>query len=524
MTNELVVDVKPQEVSIALLEDKQLVELQKEGNNTAFNVGNIYLGRIKKVMPGLNACFVDVGYEKEAFLHYLDLGENFSSQNKYVKQVLSNKKKLNPLSKATIMPTLPKDGSISDYLEVGQEVVVQIVKEPISTKGPRLTTELSFAGRYLVLMPFDDKVSVSQKIKSGEERARLKQLLMSITPKNFGVIVRTVAEGKRVAELDAELKVLLKRWDDAMQKVQNATKFPTLIYEETSRAVGMLRDLFNPSYENIYVNDEQVFNEVKDYVTLIAPEKAGIVKLYKGNVPIFDNFNITKQIKSSFGKTVNYKHGAYLIIEHTEAMHVVDVNSGNRTRAEKGQEGNALEVNLGAADELARQLRLRDMGGIIIVDFIDMNLAEDRQMLYERMCKNMQKDRARHNILPLSKFGLMQITRQRVRPAMDVNVEEDCPTCFGSGKIKSSILFTDQLERKIDYLVNKIGVKRFYLHVHPYVAAYINQGFISMKRKWQMNYGLGVHVIPSQKMGFLQYEFYDDKKQLIDMREEMENK
>jgi ribonuclease G len=241
-------------------------------------------------------------------------------------------------------------------------------------------------------------------------------------------------------------------------------------------------------------------------------------------VPIFDNFNITKQIKSSFGKTVNYKHGAYLIIEHTEAMHVVDVNSGNRTRAEKGQEGNALEVNLGAADELARQLRLRDMGGIIIVDFIDMNLAEDRQMLYERMCKNMQKDRARHNILPLSKFGLMQITRQRVRPAMDVNVEEDCPTCFGSGKIKSSILFTDQLERKIDYLVNKIGVKRFYLHVHPYVAAYINRGFISMKRKWQMNYGLGVHVIPSQKMGFLQYEFYDDKKQLIDMREEMENK
>ena len=256
MTNELVVDVKPQEVSIALLEDKQLVELQKEGNNTAFNVGNIYLGRIKKVMPGLNACFVDVGYEKEAFLHYLDLGENFSSQNKYVKQVLSNKKKLNPLSKATIMPTLPKDGSISDYLEVGQEVVVQIVKEPISTKGPRLTTELSFAGRYLVLMPFDDKVSVSQKIKSGEERARLKQLLMSITPKNFGVIVRTVAEGKRVAELDAELKVLLKRWDDAMQKVQNATKFPTLIYEETSRAVGMLRDLFNPDFEHIYVNDE----------------------------------------------------------------------------------------------------------------------------------------------------------------------------------------------------------------------------------------------------------------------------
>ena len=288
--------------------------------------------------------------------------------------------------------------------------------------------------------------------------------------------------------------------------------------------MALLRDLFNPSYENIYVNDGAVYQEVKSYVKLIAPEKEDIVKLYSGNVPIFDNFNITRQIKSSFGKTVNYKHGAYLIIEHTEAMHVVDVNSGTRTKAEKGQEGNALEVNLGAADELARQLRLRDMGGIIIVDFIDMNLAEDRQMLYARMCKNMQKDRARHNILPLSKFGLMQITRQRVRPAMDVNVDEECPTCFGTGKIRSSILFTDQLERKIENLVNKIGVKSFYLHVHPYVAAYINQGIFSLKRKWQMKYGLGVHVVPSQKMGFLQYEFYDSKKQFFDMKEEIETK
>ena len=478
MTNELVVDVKPQEVSIALLEDKQLVELQKEGNNTAFNVGNIYLGRIKKVMPGLNACFVDVGYEKEAFLHYLDLGENFSSQNKYVKQVLSNKKKLNPLSKATIMPTLPKDGSISDYLEVGQEVVVQIVKEPISTKGPRLTTELSFAGRYLVLMPFDDKVSVSQKIKSGEERARLKQLLMSITPKNFGVIVRTVAEGKRVAELDAELKVLLKRWDDAMQKVQNATKFPTLIYEETSRAVGMLRDLFNPDFEHIYVNDEAEFNEIKDYVSIIAPEKAGIVKLYNGELPIYDNFGVTKQIKSSFGRTISYKNG-----------------------------------------ELARQLRLRDMGGIIVVDFIDMALAEDRQKLYERMCANMQKDRARHKILPLSKFGLMQITRQRVRPVLDIDTLETCPTCFGKGKIRPSILFTDSLESKIDYLVNKVKMTKFSLHVHPYVAAYVNKGLLSLKRQWQMKYGFGIKVIPDQSLAFLQYKFYDKKREEIDMQE-----
>ncbi|MFW5525683.1 MAG: Rne/Rng family ribonuclease [Prevotella sp.] len=524
MTSEVIIDAQQKNIAIALLEDKLLVEYQNEPREASFSVGNIYVAKVKKLMPGLNACFVDVGFERDAFLHYLDLGTQFNSYAKYLKQVQSDRKKLFPFNKASRMPDLKKDGTIQQVLSVGQEVLVQIVKEPISTKGPRLTGELSFAGRYLVLMPFGDKVSVSSKIKSGEERARLKQLIQSIKPKNCGVIVRTVAEGKRVAELDGELKILLKRWENAILKVQKTQKRPQLVFEETSRAVALLRDLFNPSYQNIYVNDEEIFHEVKNYVSIIAPEKATIVKFYNGKLPIFDNFGVTKQIKSSFGKTVNYKHGAYLIIEHTEAMHVVDVNSGNRSRSGNGQEQNALETNLGAADELARQLRLRDMGGIIVVDFIDMNLAEDRQMLYERMCKNMQKDRARHNILPLSKFGLMQITRQRVRPAMDVNVEETCPTCNGTGKIKSSILFTDQLERKIDYLVNKIGIKHFTLHVHPYVAAYINQGFMSLKRKWQFKYGMGVKVIPSQKLAFLQYEFYDDKKEFIDMKEEIETK
>lgn len=524
MTSEVIIDVKPKEISIALLEDKRLVEYQNEPRSANFSVGNIYVAKVKKLMPGLNASFVDVGYERDAFLHYLDLGSQFNSYAKYLKQIQSDRRRLFPFDKATRLPDLQKDGSVQQTLKQGQEVLVQIVKEPISTKGPRLTGELSFAGRYLVLLPFGDKVSVSSKIKSGEERARLKQLIHSIKPKNCGVIVRTVAEGKRVAELDGELKILYKRWMDAITKVQKTQQRPQLVYEETSRAVALLRDLFNPSYENIFVNDDNVFHEVKDYVALIAPEKAGIVKRYTGKVPIFDNFNVTKQIKASFGKTVNYAHSAYLIIEHTEAMHVVDVNSGNRSKNEKGQEGTALDTNLGAADELARQLRLRDMGGIIVVDFIDMNLAEDRQLLYERMCKNMQKDRARHNILPLSKFGLMQITRQRVRPAMDVNVEETCPTCNGTGKIKSSILFTDQLEGKIDRLVNKIGIKKFYLHVHPYVAAYINQGIMSLKRKWQMKYGFGVHIIPSQKLAFLQYEFYDEKGEYLDMKEEIETK
>ena len=354
MNSEVIIDVQPKEISIALLEDKDLVEYQNEKREASFSVGNIYLGKVRKLMPGLNACFVDVGSERDAFLHYLDLGTQFNSYEKYLKQVRSDMKRLFPMAKASRQPDLPKEGSVQTTLKQGQEILVQVVKEPINTKGPRLTCEISFAGRFMVLMPFQDKVSVSSKIKKSEERTRLKQLVQSIKPKNFGVIVRTSAEGKRVAELDAELKVLLKRWEDTITKAQKATTIPQLAFEETGRAVAMLRDLFDPTYDGIYVNDEEIFQQVKDYVGLIAPDKKDIVKLYTGTVPIFDNFNVTKQLKSSFGRTVNYKRGAYLIIQHTEAMHVVDVNSGNRTRAENGQEANALEVNLGAADERAR--------------------------------------------------------------------------------------------------------------------------------------------------------------------------
>lgn len=518
MTSEVIVDVTKKDISIALLEDKRLVEYQREGRSEHFSVGNIYLAKVRKLMPGLNACFVNVGFERDAFLHYLDLGSRYHSQEKFL-QLLGDGKRSVTIDKVGKQPELDKEGSIQNTLKVGQEILVQIVKEPINTKGPRLTAELSFAGRFLVLIPFSDKISVSSKIKSGSERTRLKQLIQSIKPKGFGVIIRTVAENMRVAELDNEMRILLERWENAIEKVKRTRsggyKLPQLVYEETSRTVALLRDLFNPSYENIYVNDEAIYKEIRGYVSLIAPECKDIVKLYKGIVPIFDNFSVTKQIKSSLGRTVTYKHGAYLIIEQTEALHVVDVNSGNRSKSPEGQEVNALDVNLGAADELARQLRLRDMGGIIVVDFIDMNLAENRQKLYERMVENMRNDRARHSILPLSKFGLMQITRQRVRPVMDVNVEETCPTCGGTGKIKPSILFTDSLETKIDTLVNKLGIKHFRLYVHPFVVAYINQGVFSIKRRWQMRYGWGVKIYPNQKLAYLQYAFYDMKGEEI---------
>ena len=522
MTSELFIDVQPKKISIALTEDKRLMEYQEESQEASFQVGNVYLAKVKKLMPGLNSCFVNVGYEKDAFLHYLDLGPQFNSYAKYLKRVLNDKKNLPPHEKAQLLPDCPKEGAIQNTLQQGQEVLVQIVKEPISTKGPRLTCELSFPGRLLVLMPFQNKVNVSSKIKDPKERARLKQVIESIKPENCGVIVRTVAEGKKASALDNEMKILAQRWNDTLKRTQKAKEMPTLVYEESSRAVGMLRDLFNPSYEGIYVNREDVYQEVRDYVSLIAPERTDCVKMYKGNLPIFDSFDITRQIKSGFGTTVTYKGGAYLIIEHTEALHVIDVNSGNRTKKDDTQEVNALDVNLGAADEIARQLRLRDMGGIIIVDFIDMKNAESRQALYERMVENLKKDRAKHNILPLTKFGLMQITRQRVRPVMDVKVEEVCPTCHGTGSIKSSLLFTKVLEGKIQMLQNRLAIKNFTLHVHPYVYAYICQGICSLKMKWQWKYGLGVKIIPSQKLGMLQYEFYDSKGQEIDVKEEIE--
>lgn len=519
MKSELIVDVQPAEVSIALVEDSRLVSLQKESRNASYAVGDIYLAKVKKLMPGLNAAFVNVGYEKDAFLHYLDLGSQFSSYSSFLKQMLDDKKRQPSLPKNRLLPDIDKHGTISDVLTPGQELMVQIVKEPISSKGPRLTTEISFTGRYLVLIPFCDKISISQKIKSTEEKLRLRQLIESIKPKNFGVIVRTSAEGKRVAELNHELKTLLKCWDDAVAKAQKV-EAPSLIFEEDSRIVGVLRDIFSQSFENIHVNDPDICNQISKYVNLIAPERQEIVQLYDKDEPIFDHFNITRQIKSSFGKIVSFKSGAYIIIEHTEALHVIDVNSGNRAKATNDQESNALEVNLRAADEIARQLRLRDMGGIIVIDFIDMNKAEHRQALYDHMKEIMANDRARHNILPLSKFGLMQITRQRVRPALDITTTEACPSCYGKGEVQPSLLFTDTLKEKIEYLLKNLKETGFILYVHPFVDAYLKKGIISIYTRWRLQLGRKFKIMPDQSLAYLQYRVIDKNRNEIDLQEE----
>jgi ribonuclease G len=520
MRSELIVDVKPTSISTALLEDGRLMSLQKEARDASYAVGNLYFAKVKKLMPGLNAAFVNVGYGKEAFLHYLDLGSQFSSYSSFIKQVReSGGKRQVSLSKMKLLPDIDKHGSVTDMLEAGQELIVQIAKEPISTKGPRLTTEITFTGRFLVLIPFNNKILVSQKIKDRAEKTRLRRLVESIKPKNFGVIVRTSAENKRAAELNSELKVLMKCWEESVAKI-NYSDAPSLLYEEESRAVSLIRDIFSPDFESIHVNNAEIYEQIHNYVSLIAPDRGDIVSIYSDDQPIFDKFNVTRQMKSSFGKTVSFRSGAYIIIESTEALHVIDVNSGNRSRKTTDQESNALDVNLLAADEIARQLRLRDMGGIIVIDFIDMAKGEHRQALYDHMKEVMQKDRARHNILPLSKFGLMQITRQRVRPALDIVTSETCPSCGGKGEVMPSLLFTDRLKDKIHYLVNDLGVKGFIMYVHPFVDAYLKKGFISLYMKWRREFGRVFKIMPDQDLAYLQYRVIDKNKQEIDLSEE----
>ncbi len=510
MNRELIIDSSVAEVNIALLEDKNLVELHKEQNNNNFSVGDVFLGKVKKIMPGLNAAFVDVGHDKDAFLHYLDLGPQIRSLNKFTKLGLQGRAHQIGFEKLKLEPDIEKTGKITQVLTSGQQIVVQIAKEPISTKGPRISTEISFPGRFLVLIPFSNKISVSQKIKDKEERNRLKRLIQSIKPNNYGVIVRTVAENKKVSELDADLRNLIEKWETVVNKLPNL-KAPQKVLSELNRATAILRDLLNESFNSIYVNDREIYEKTRTFLERIAPEKKEIVKLYKGKGPIFEHFGVDKQIKNSFGKNVTIRSGVYLIIEHTEALHVIDVNSGHRVNKEKSQEENALTTNLEAATEIARQLRLRDMGGIIVIDFIDMHDAKNRRALYQHMKEEMSKDRAKHTILPPSKFGLVQITRQRVRPEMNVTVLEQCPVCGGTGQIRSSIMLVDDIENNLNYLIHDQNEKGLTLTVHPYLYAYLTKGLNSIQLKWFLQYKQWVKIKPVNSYHLLEFHFFNKR-------------
>lgn len=510
---DLIVDVSESEVKIALMDNHRLIELNKESSNGhSFTVGDVFLGKVKKVMPALNAAFVDIGDEKEAFIHYLDLGFYFNAFDEFVRKTNSNTNANELFSNIGLGPVLEKEGQIEKILKPGQMIVVQIVKEPISTKGSRLTAEISLAGRNIVLLPFAKKVSISQKIASKEEKKRLETLVRSILPQNYGAIIRTAAEGKNAAILVTELKSLISKWEGALPKISK-NKSVQLLFTEYSKTTTVLRDLFNDTFSNIYVNDRKEFEEISKYISQISPDKEKIVKFYDDKEPIFDHFEVTRQIKSSFGKVVPIKQGAYLVIETTEALNVVDVNSGIRAKT-NDQEENTYEVNRYAAEEIARQLRLRDMGGIVIVDFIDMDNQDHKNGLFKYMTELMQDDRAKHNVLPLTKFGLMQITRQRIRPVTQIDTTEVCPVCHGTGKIAPSLVIDEELERKIAYHTEN-GVKSFMLKTGPILGSYISRGFNSFLRKWRRKYKCKIKHEEVQDFSVLQYEFYNEDGDIL---------
>ena len=507
MSYELFVRSSSQEVDFALLKDGKLVELHKEEDGNRFSVGDIFLAKIRKTVPGLNAAFVNVGYEKDAFLHYHDLGPKVRSLLKFVKSVSTGKLKEYSLKDFPFEKEIDKNGGINQAVKSNQSILVQIVKEPISTKGPRISSELSIAGRYIVLVPFSDRVSVSQKIESKEEKQRLKRLITSIKPKGFGVIIRTVAEGKKVAELDRDLQNLKDRWQAMCKKLRGA-HHPSKVLSELDRGASIIRDVFTDDFAAIHLDDENLYLQIKDYVQEIAPKKENIVKLYNGKVPIFEKFGIERQIKTSFGKTVSSTKGTYLVIEHTEAMHVIDVNSGNRSAKSKNQEETALEVNLIAAKEVARQLRLRDMGGIIVIDFIDMNRAENRRALFNTLKEEMKDDRAKHKILPPSKFGLIQITRQRVRPEMNIKTREENPNAPEGAEIEAPIVLVQKITEELKRVLQK-DYKKITLNTHPFIAAFLTKGFPSVRTKWFLEHKKWVNIQPRDAYTYLEYHFFD---------------
>lgn len=513
MIRDLVINVDDSVSTLALLEDKKLVELHNERKNKKFSVGDIYIAKVKKIMNGLNAAFIEVGYERDAFLHYLDLGPQFDSLSTYVHQSINHPNNTPAFSNFKKKPDIDKGGKISQVLTVGQKILVQITKEPISTKGPRLTSEISIAGRNIVLLPFGTKVSVSQRIRSKEERERLRKLMYSIKPNNYGIIVRTVARKRRVAELDAELRKLVAKWENALKELHKQ-ETPSLIISELDQTSALLRDILNNSFNSIVVNDKNLYYEIKDYIGSIAPGSQKIMRLYTGKHEIFQHFGIDKQIKTLFGKTVSVKSGAYLIIEHTEALHVIDVNSGNRSNKKNDQETNAFDVNVAAATEIARQLRLRDMGGIIVVDFIDMHTPKHKKELFQQMKEQMALDRTKHSILPLTKFGLMQITRQRVRPEMNIQTVEPCPVCDGTGEVAPTSLFIDEIETMLKYILKSTQNKKILLKVHPFIHSHLKKGLYSTALKWKFNYTFGLKIQKDDNYNFLEYYFFDknDKK------------
>ncbi len=507
MKNQIIIHASGKQTRIALLEDGELAQLFIESDENQRTVGNIYVAKVHKVMSGIRAAFIDMGTPKDAFLHFSDAGDHLKE---YV-QMLNGKDAIpknvrNELKKTNFdkISNYEKQNWAGKILRPGQKLMVQIVKEPIGSKGPRISTDITVAGRFLVLIPMGEYIAVSRKINNHKERRRLKSVVGSMVPDGFGVIIRTVAKGKDEEAIEDDMRDVLKKWEGILERLENA-KPPALLYKDLDMTESLVRDLFAKQYDRVLVDDQEMYKKIKSYVSQVAPQMIPNVELYKGREHIFDFMKIAKDVDSIFSPRVRMPSGGYLIFEQTEAMYVVDVNSGPYAAKEK-QEDNSLKTNLEAAREVAKQLRLRDIGGIIVVDFIDLRSNKNRKKIYDELKKEFKKDPAKTNVIGMSDFGLVQITRQRIRPSVVNSVSKVCPTCGGSGNVVTKNTIIADLDAWLSKFRTTTDYRAVDIYINPYLKAYLEKGLLSIRRKWMFRYWLKITLVGDETISLNEYK------------------
>ena len=509
MKNQIIVHAAGQQIRTALIENGELAQLFIESPENQRTVGDIYIAEVHKVMAGIRAAFIDVGGQKDAFLHFSDIGEHLAD---YIQML--NGKDAFPKNAKLEKPE-SEDGKehsatseqdrLGSLLAPKQKLLVQIVKEPIGSKGPRISTDISIAGRFLVLMPMGDYVAVSKRIRSYKERRRLRGIVSNMLPEGFGVIVRTVAEKQNEEAIQEDLKDVLEKWKNILDKLKSA-KPPELLHRDLDMTASLVRDLFAKEYDRVLVDDPKTYRSIKNYISRVAPNMLNRIEQYKGSEHVFDYMNISKDVESVFSPRVKMPSGGYLIFEQTEAMYVVDVNSG-KYAAKKAQEENSLKTNLEAAREIAKQLRLRDIGGIIVVDFIDQREDTNRKKVYDEIKREFKKDRAKTNVLPMSDFGLMQITRQRIRPSVVKSVSKVCPMCGGSGNVVTQNTILADIEGWLTKFRYSYNYRKVELTVNPYLYSYLTTGFINKRWRWMFSYKMYISIAKDDTVSMNDYKF-----------------
>lgn len=507
MKNQIIIHASGKQNRIALIENGELAQLFIESDENQRTVGNIYVARVHKVMSGIRAAFIDMGTPKDAFLHFSDAGDHLkeyvqmlNGPDALYKNVREELKKTN----FDKLSNYEKQNWAGKILRRDQKLLVQIVKEPIGTKGPRVSTDITIAGRFLVLIPMGEYIAVSKKISNYKERRRLKNTVGSMLPDGFGVIIRTVAQDQDEKAIEDDMRNVLKKWERILEKLETAEP-PALLYNDLDMTESLVRDLFAKQYDRVLVDDSETYKKIKSYVSQVAPQMIPNVEQYKGREHIFDHMKIAKDVDSIFSPRVRMPSGGYLIFEQTEAMYVVDVNSGPYA-AKQSQEDNSLKTNLEAAREVAKQLRLRDIGGIIVVDFIDLRHDKNRKKIYDELKKEFKKDPAKTNVIGMSDFGLVQITRQRIRPSVVNSVSKVCPSCAGTGTVVTQNTIVADLDAWISKFKNTTDYRAIDIYVNPYLKAFLDQGFFSKKRKWMLRYFVKITLIEDETVSLNEYK------------------